>query len=46
MSALKGTIEDHLEFSITPALLNMHSTGTLPGLMARQMFAISDKYGK
>jgi hypothetical protein len=35
MSALKGAIEDRFEFSITPALLNIHSTGTLPGLMAR-----------
>ena len=46
MSALNGAIEDRLEFSITPALLNMHSTGTLPGLMARYILAISDKYGK
>jgi len=44
MSALKGAIEDRLEFCITPALMNKHSTGTLPRLTARLIFAISDKY--
>jgi hypothetical protein len=40
MSALYGAIEDLLEFSIYPAVLNIDSTGTLPGLIDRYILAI------
>jgi len=35
MSVLYGAIDDRLEFSMLPAVLNTDSTGTLPGLTAR-----------
>ena len=46
MSALYGAIDDLLEFSIYPAVLNIDSTGTLPGLIARYILAIWDRIGK
>jgi len=35
MSTLYGAIDDLVEFSMLPAVLNMGSTGTLPVLTAR-----------
>jgi len=35
MSTLYGAIDDFVQFSMLPAVLNMDSTGTPPGLMAR-----------
>jgi len=35
MSTLYAAIDDLVEFSVLPAVLNMDSTVTLPGLTAR-----------
>jgi len=35
MSTLYGATDDLVEFSMLPAVLNMDSTGKLPGLAAR-----------
>jgi len=40
-----GAIDDLVEFSMLPAVLNTDSTGTLTGLTARLILAISKRIG-
>jgi len=45
MLTLHGVFDDLVEFSMLPAVLNMDSTSTLPGLTARSIVAISERIG-